>query len=127
MNRELDCRISTSFPQTYSQVSAVRCLEINLCQYVSLTCSQPLMMQQQRCPQGFGLIMVISCSLACRSRKNFLLRSVFFLHAKHQLCQTEAQATKTLHECTPNTDTYLRPFGKNTYLSELRDISLATL
>lgn len=35
--------------------------------------------------------MVVTFSLACRSRKNFLLRSVFFLHAKEQLCQTEAQ------------------------------------
>lgn len=70
------------------QVSGVCCFEIKL-RHVRLTCSQPLIMQQQRCPQGFGLIMVAICSLACRSRKNFLLRSVFFLHAKHHLRQTE--------------------------------------
>lgn len=55
---------------------------IGLCiceQSVSVTSSQPAMAQQQRCPQGFGLIMVGTCSFAIRSVKNFLLRSVFFL------------------------------------------------
>lgn len=61
------------------------------------------MMQQQRCPHGFGFIMVVFGSLACRSRKNFLLRSVFFLNAKQQLRQTEARVLEPEITSTPQT------------------------
>lgn len=52
------------------------------------------MAQQQRCPQGLGLIMVGTCSFAIRSVKNFLLRSVFFLE------HTSTHAHTLLSSCS---------------------------
>lgn len=75
---------------------------------MSLTCSQPFITQQQRCPQGLGFTIVVKCSLACRSMKNFLLRSAFFLNSKTAVLSAwdwSSEGVQTL-ECTEMLDTF---------------------
>lgn len=91
---------------------------------VSLTCSQPWMMQQQRWPQGLGFTMVVIFSLACRSRKNFLLRSVFFLHAKEQLCHTEVQDLAPSNQKDTTVDTHSQTHTNTHFTSQTWDTSI---
>lgn len=91
------------------------------------------MAQQQRCPQGLGLIMVGTCSFAIRSVKNFLLRSVFFLtdtNTEQVWLFKRGEATHPIKE-EPTADAYPSMHWalsvRLSHLSAFRDISLATL
>lgn len=80
---------------------------------VCITSSQQQTTQQQRCPQGFGLIIVGTCSFAIRSVKNFLLRSTFSLQSEKMQVMLPWLCWWPSFFCR--------------YLSAFRAISLATL
>lgn len=88
---------------------------------VRLTCLQHLMLQQQRNPQGFGLIMEVRCSLACRCKKYFLLCSVFVLQARNRAAVSRAEKHDNAKHARTHTHTQppprFVPFGVEVHQS----------